>query len=151
MAAARALPRWEDQEFVSQVSVVRPYEVGVRDEARELALVVGVAERVVGVDYLALDCFKQGLVELLHAQVLARLDLGRNLVRLIGRDQLGDSARIDENFEDGAAATAVRRLAQHLGDDGLQAHRQERLGLFTELAGQGVDHAIDRLDRAGRV
>ena len=30
MAAARGVPRWEDQDFVSQVSVYRPYEVGVR-------------------------------------------------------------------------------------------------------------------------
>ena len=30
VAAARGLPRWEDQDFVSQVSAFRPYEVGVR-------------------------------------------------------------------------------------------------------------------------
>ena len=30
VAAARDLPRWEDQDFVSQVSAFRPYEVGVR-------------------------------------------------------------------------------------------------------------------------
>ena len=30
IAAARGVPRWEDQDFVSQVSALRPYEVGVR-------------------------------------------------------------------------------------------------------------------------
>jgi carbamoyl-phosphate synthase small subunit len=30
VAAARAVPPWEEQEFVSQVSALRPYEVGVR-------------------------------------------------------------------------------------------------------------------------
>jgi carbamoyl-phosphate synthase small subunit len=30
VAAARGLPRWEDQDFVSQVSAFRPYEVGAR-------------------------------------------------------------------------------------------------------------------------
>jgi len=40
VAAARSVPRWEDQDFVSQVSPVSPYEVGEASEGGPLVAIV---------------------------------------------------------------------------------------------------------------
>ena len=70
---------------------------------------------------------------------------------LIGRDELRNSASVHQYLEYRAAAMAIRGLAQDLGHNGLQAHRQESLGLLAQFARQGVDYSVDRLDRASRV
>ena len=77
-------------------------------------------------------------------------DLDEPMSRSFGFDST-DGALVNDVPSDGPAAAAVRRFAQHLRDDGLQAHRQERLGLFAQLAGQGIDNAVDRFYGAGRV
>ena len=83
--------------------------------------------------------------------VLAGLQLRRNLVRLLGLNQLRDGAVHDHDLDDRAAAAAVGRLDEVLRDDGVQAVGEEALRLLALVAGQRVDDAVDRLHGARRV
>ena len=117
----------------------------------ERAAVVRVRDRIVGIDLLERQRLEQRLVEELHAQILSGLDLVRDLVRLVGLDELRDGARHDERFANRLAAALVARLHQDLRDDGEQRLRQEALRLFALFDGQRVDDAIDRLGGGGGV
>ena len=72
-------------------------------------------------------------------------------MRLLGLNQLSDGAVHHHDFDDSAAAAAVRCLDEVLRDDGVQAVREEALGLLALVAGQRVDDAVDRLHRARRM
>ena len=83
------------------------------------------------------DGRQQRLVEQLHAQIAPHLQLARNLVRLLGLDELGDGLGHHQHLADGLAAVAVGSLHQYLGDDREQALREEALGLLALLAPAG--------------
>ena len=91
------------------------------------------------------------MIHQLHAVFLAHLQLARNLVRLIGHDELADGFGEDHDFAYGTPRALVGTLDQHLGDDGDQTLRKEALGLLALFRGQRVDDAIDGLGGAGRV
>src|SRR6185437_2105805 len=121
---------------------------GVGDVLLERTLVYRVGVSVVRIDLAGGNRRKQRLVEQLHAEVAPHLQLARNLVRLLGLDELGDGLGHHEDLAYGLAAARIRRLHQDLGHDGEQALREEALGLFPFFDRQRIDDAIDGLDGA---
>src|SRR6185369_13915711 len=76
----------------------------VSNEALELLAVRRETVRVVRIDGLLCDCVEQRLIHELHADVLAGLQLRRNLMRLLGHDELRDRAVHDQDLGDRAPA-----------------------------------------------
>ncbi len=121
----------------------------VGHETLELALVGGVGVGMLGIDFLGIDRREQRLIHQLHAVFLAHLQLARNLVRLVGHDELADGLGEHHDFADGAPRALIRALDQDLGDHRDQALRQKALGLLALVGGQRIDDAVDGLGGAG--
>ena len=87
----------------------------VGDVALKLALVGGVVVGLLGIDFLGLDRREQRLIHELHAVLLAHLQLARDLVRLIGHDQLADGLGEHHDLADRAPAALIGSLQRAPG------------------------------------
>src|SRR5690349_413247 len=79
------------------------HQGGIGDVALERTTIVRIGHRVVRVDFLARERVEQGLVHELHPEIPAGHDLVRDLMRLVGLDELGHGARHHQGFADGLA------------------------------------------------
>jgi carbamoyl-phosphate synthase small subunit len=103
IAAVRAVPHWEDQDFVGQVSIEAPHEVGPMDGPLIAVVDYGLKENIVR--HLAA---RGARVRVLPHTVDAATALARDVRGLVLSPGPGDPARLD----------APTRLAQAAIDDG---------------------------------
>jgi carbamoyl-phosphate synthase small subunit len=103
VAAARAVPRWEDEDFVGQVSALEPYEVGPADGP-----LIGVVDYGLKVNITRQLCARGARVRILPHNVDAKTALGSDIRGLVLSPGPGDPARL----------YGPVRLAQAAIDDG---------------------------------
>ena len=98
------------QHLLVAASINRADQLGVRNVTlRTFFFSLREAIRIVRIYLFALDGVQQRLIHELHAEVPAGLQLRRNLVCLVGSDQLGDRTIVDKDFQHRTPAAAVRR------------------------------------------
>jgi carbamoyl-phosphate synthase small subunit len=88
-AAVRALPRWEDQDFVGQVSIAAPYEVGPADGPLVAIVDYGLKENIV-----RQLCARGARVRVLPHGIEAAAALADDVTGLVLSPGPGDPARL---------------------------------------------------------
>ena len=86
----RALPRWEDQDFVGQVSIAAPYEVGPADGPLIAVLDYGLKENIV-----RQLCARGARVRVLPHSAAVEAALAEDVEGLVLSPGPGDPARLD--------------------------------------------------------
>jgi carbamoyl-phosphate synthase small subunit len=104
VAASRALPRWEDQDFVEQVSVTAPYEMGAEDGPLVAVVDYGLKENI-----SRQLCARGARVRVLPHTVDAATALADDVSGLVLSPGPGDPARLDGPVRLAQAAIADGR------------------------------------------
>ena len=146
VAAARALPRWEEQDFVGQVSAVAPYEAGANDAPLVAVVDYGLKETIV-----RQRCARGARVRVLPHTVDAATALAADVTGVVLSPGPGDPARLHGPVRLARAAIADGRplLGICLGHQiiGRAAGAQTRRLRFGH---HGANHPVKDLDN-GRV
>src|SRR5262245_27212477 len=90
------------------------------EERPELVLVDALVVRLLRADPALLEHVHDGVVERLHAELLARLDGRGDLHGLALADQVTNRGGADQDLQRGAAALLVHALEEVLGHDDLE-------------------------------
>src|SRR2546427_11966734 len=120
-------------------------------EGLELVLVDALVVRLFRADPTFLQHRHDGVVERLHAVLLARLDGRRNLDGLALADEVAHGRRADEDLERRAAALLVDALEEILRHDELETGGESVAHLRLLLGREDFDDAVERLGGVGGV
>src|SRR5215510_5290528 len=121
------------------------------EQRPELVLVDALVVRLLRADPALLQHVHDGVVERLHAELLAGLDGRRDLHRLAFADQVADGGGADQDLQRGAAPLLVDALEEVLGHDDLETGGETVAHLRLLLGREHLDDAVDGLGRAGGV
>ncbi|MEX2547482.1 MAG: glutamine-hydrolyzing carbamoyl-phosphate synthase small subunit [Chloroflexota bacterium] len=104
VAAARAIPCWEDEDFVGQVSIAAPYEVGPPDGPLVAVIDYGLKENIV-----RQLCARGARVRILPHTIDPATAMGSDVAGLVLSPGPGDPARLDGPVRLAQAAIADGR------------------------------------------
>ncbi len=104
VAAARAIPRWEDEDFVGHVSIAAPYEVGPSDGPLVAVIDYGLKENIV-----RQLCARGARVRILPHTIDPATALTSDVAGLVLSPGPGDPARLDGPVRLAQAAIADGR------------------------------------------